>query len=77
MGAQSGFGTPYRRFPAFLAPSNCLKTAKPHCMQAILSLLNRIHQEMDCSPTNSECELALDRGEKATRTLVAAQKTDR
>ena len=26
--APRGFGAPYRGFPAFLAPSNCLKTAK-------------------------------------------------
>ena len=26
--APHGFGTPYRGFPAFLSPSNCLKTAK-------------------------------------------------
>ena len=26
--APRGFGDPYRGFPAFLAPSNCIKTAK-------------------------------------------------
>ena len=31
--APHGFGAPYRGFPAFLSPSNCVKTAKLRRLQ--------------------------------------------
>ena len=36
--APHGFGAPYRDFPAFLSPSNCLKTAKLRRLDSILFL---------------------------------------
>ena len=51
--APHGFGASYRGFPAFLAPSNCLKTAKL-CRLVCKQLNVVLHSNMN---TNGETDI--------------------
>ena len=52
--APHGFGAPYRGFPAFLSPSNCLKTAK---LRRLCVFAFKLHRQATQAICKAVCNL--------------------